>query len=103
MKHNKFKAQVFLGSEAAIQIYKLLRHGSRGKAIEQGLLMLAKDKHLREHFFDDYELEQVDKILAQRDKKNLLPADKQHSVEAIPENVQENQTNEQNDQVKVEW
>jgi len=41
--------------------------------------------------------------LAQRDKKNLLPAGKQHSIEEIPENVQENQTNEQNDQVKVEW
>jgi hypothetical protein len=65
--------------------------------------MLAKDKSLREHFFDDYELEQVDKILAQRDKKNLLPADQQHSIEEIPENNQENKTNEKNDQVKVEW
>ena len=59
----KMHIQADIGNNVACLIYKSIKHGAKGKAIEQALLLLAKDKNLKEIFFDDYELERIDDAL----------------------------------------
>ncbi|WP_187648676.1 hypothetical protein [Nitrosophilus labii] len=56
----KVKVQATITGMAA-DIYKLLPSMSKSKAITQAIILLAKDKNLREIFFDD--LEELDAVL----------------------------------------
>ena len=71
----KVKVQATITGMAA-DIYKLLPSMSKSKAITQAIILLAKDKNLREIFFDD--LEELDAVL--QGKKETKKVDDKQKV-----------------------